>query len=298
MSALSTELSERHEVEAEAMSPEQLQSLLTFMVVLTTVSFLLVFVMVAALVVFMCFTRPNRRGCQCSAHGKMEAGDLRNLQTRQTNNNTVLIRGNTVPGQFLGQIMTSGPPVVVAGPKLAPVNPAKMKHGLVTTQTGQLVTAEVPELRQGAAGSIGRVQGAVSVNRVQGTAVCSLPSVAQGAGDGSNAPRRVQGAAECSTLPSRVQVNPGYCPSPEPSEQMEGTDMASEPIYEEIGAVVTCPESSSKVLDHQKVVAASANNNNNNNGTDKSGSSVEYWHITAKEIVKFRPCTETFIERP
>ena len=53
MSALSTELSERHEVEAEAMSPEQLQSLLTFMVVLTTVSFLLVFVMVAALVVFM-----------------------------------------------------------------------------------------------------------------------------------------------------------------------------------------------------------------------------------------------------
>ena len=53
MSALSTELSERHEVEAEAMSLEQLQSLLTFMVVLTTVSFLLVFVMVAALVVFM-----------------------------------------------------------------------------------------------------------------------------------------------------------------------------------------------------------------------------------------------------
>ena len=24
---------------------------------------------------------------------------------------------------------------------------------------------------------------------------------------------------------------------------------------------------------------------------------VEYWQITAKEVVKFRPCTETFIHR-
>ena len=24
---------------------------------------------------------------------------------------------------------------------------------------------------------------------------------------------------------------------------------------------------------------------------------IEYWQITAKEVVKFRPCTETFIQR-
>jgi len=272
MSALSMELSSKQEVQVEAMSPEQLQHLLTFMIVLTTVSFLLVFVMVAALVIFMCFARPrSSRGCQCSAHGKMETGDL---QTRhptsfsRTNNNTVLIGGNTVPGQFLGQIMTIGPPAgsvqVTAGPKLTPIPPPKMNHG-------QLVAAEVPDyLGQGLG-----PQGAVL-----GPSVCSVPS------------RVLQGAAQVN---SRVQVNPGYCPE---TETDCSPDITSEPIYEEIGAVVTCPESNSKVLDHQKVADLSASAARSDNGPDKSGSSVEYWHITAKEIVKFRPCTETFIERP
>jgi len=32
----------------------------------------------------------------------------------------------------------------------------------------------------------------------------------------------------------------------------------------------------------------------NNSGKKKE---IEYWQITAKEVVRFRPCTETFIQR-
>lgn len=63
----------------------------------------------------------------------------------------------------------------------------------------------------------------------------------------------------------------------------------SEPIYAEIKGkeanqeVKSNSEDSSKQGEHQEVPV--------------NKKEIEYWQITAKEVVKFRPCTETFIVR-
>ena len=64
----------------------------------------------------------------------------------------------------------------------------------------------------------------------------------------------------------------------------------SEPIYAEIKGkeanqeeVKSNSEDSSKHGEHQEVPV--------------NKKEIEYWQITAKEVVKFRPCTETFIVR-
>ena len=66
-------------------------------------------------------------------------------------------------------------------------------------------------------------------------------------------------------------------------------DQDTEPIYAEIA---------SKKIDKSEVESQK-----NQSGLEKQHKNtkgkkeIEYWQITAKEVVKFRPCTETFIVR-
>ena len=68
-------------------------------------------------------------------------------------------------------------------------------------------------------------------------------------------------------------------------------DQDSEPIYAEI---------TSKKTDKSEV---ESKQNQSSQGLEKhlqntkGKKEIEYWQITAKEVVKFRPCTETFIVR-
>ena len=62
-----------------------------------------------------------------------------------------------------------------------------------------------------------------------------------------------------------------------------------EPIYTEIK-----PKPLANVEEKEEKVPEDEDTAVSNSGRKKE---VEYWQITAKEVVKFRPCTETFIQR-
>ena len=61
----------------------------------------------------------------------------------------------------------------------------------------------------------------------------------------------------------------------------------TEPIYAEI---------TSKKIDNSEVESKQSDLEKQPENT-KGKKEIEYWQITAKEVVKFRPCTETFIVR-
>ena len=65
--------------------------------------------------------------------------------------------------------------------------------------------------------------------------------------------------------------------------------MDEEPIYTEIK-----PKLLANVEEKEEKVPEEEDTAVSNSGRKKE---VEYWQITAKEVVKFRPCTETFIQR-
>ena len=62
-----------------------------------------------------------------------------------------------------------------------------------------------------------------------------------------------------------------------------------EPIYAEI-------KPSQGLIKLEKILKPEQESENPGGGGGKK-KEVEYWQITAKEVVKFRPCTETFIQR-
>ena len=64
-------------------------------------------------------------------------------------------------------------------------------------------------------------------------------------------------------------------------------DQETEPIYAEI---------TSKKIDNSEVESKQSVLEKQPKNT-KGKKEIEYWQITAKEVVKFRPCTETFIVR-
>ena len=64
-------------------------------------------------------------------------------------------------------------------------------------------------------------------------------------------------------------------------------DQETEPIYAEI---------TSKKIDKSEVESKQSDPEKQLKNT-KGKKEIEYWQITAKEVVKFRPCTETFIVR-
>ena len=87
----------------------------------------------------------------------------------------------------------------------------------------------------------------------------------------------------------------GRTGSLEPDMELESTAAQDEPIYTEIkpraeGEVGSSNFQIDKIplADEEEGLAL------NNFGKKKE---IEYWQITAKEVVKFRPCTETFIQR-
>ena len=61
---------------------------------------------------------------------------------------------------------------------------------------------------------------------------------------------------------------------------------AEEPVYAEI------KPRGEKVAEEEEVEVDELAETNSGNKKE-----IEYWQITAKEVVKFRPCTETFIQR-
>ena len=67
-------------------------------------------------------------------------------------------------------------------------------------------------------------------------------------------------------------------------------EAAEEPIYSEIK-----PNLESKT--QEKILKPEQESENPGGGGGGKKKEVEYWQITAKEVVKFRPCTETFIQR-
>lgn len=86
------------------------------------------------------------------------------------------------------------------------------------------------------------------------------------------------------TVPfNHTQTYPGHSLREE-LEKKPNTEEAEEPIYQEIKPK---PEEKTEVEE-------AAVQQQQQPGRKKE---IEYWQITAKEVVKFRPCTETFIKR-
>lgn len=114
-----------------------------------------------------------------------------------------------------------------------------------------------------------------------------------------------------SGIPSTKQLHPhNQADKPADSSQEQNTNTTEDPIYQEIGMAVV----KEKINNNNDNTTANANSvkqsalpdeEQNNPESDsglnagKSGlkKEIEYWQITAKEVVKFRPCTETFIHR-
>ena len=80
---------------------------------------------------------------------------------------------------------------------------------------------------------------------------------------------------------------------PQPKEEVGPPQPDEEPIYQEIKPKSEKEEVADTTAEEaERVVRKKAEA-----GRRKKSKEVEYWQITAKEIVKFRPCTETFINR-
>ena len=85
-------------------------------------------------------------------------------------------------------------------------------------------------------------------------------------------------------------------------EQIESggsQEATEEPIYAEIK-----PANQGEIKPSQgeikleKILKAEQESENpSGGGLGGKKKEIEYWQITAKEVVKFRPCTETFIQR-
>ena len=128
---------------------------------------------------------------------------------------------------------------------------------------------------------------------------CSLPGPLGGRGF---APR---GAPDlrAPAVSSSVIVNPlppSYNLQPRQNnsqkvEELEKSPAVEEPIYMEIKPKIDKEE---EMEEKQEKMQEKVRNCLEEVGV-KGGrrKEVEYWQITAKEVVKFRPCTETFINR-
>lgn len=81
--------------------------------------------------------------------------------------------------------------------------------------------------------------------------------------------------------------------NPKDGDQIDAKPNPEEPIYQEIK-----PRSEKKEVKEEGTKEVEVRNKLEEvpaqTGRKKE---VEYWQITAKEVVKFRPCTETFINR-
>ena len=85
------------------------------------------------------------------------------------------------------------------------------------------------------------------------------------------------------------QKNPDQTPS--------STETATDPIYAEIKIKDVEPNSSESIKSNSETVSKQQNRKSEHQETTSNKKEIEYWQITAKEVVKFRPCTETFIVR-
>ena len=88
------------------------------------------------------------------------------------------------------------------------------------------------------------------------------------------------------------------------ADSEEELNTSSDPIYQEIGMAVkhkinNNDKSTNEKEEHELEDSSVGSNNLTGQNPGKTGQKkeIEYWQITAKEVVKFRPCTETFINR-
>jgi len=75
----------------------------------------------------------------------------------------------------------------------------------------------------------------------------------------------------------------------------QNTNSSEDPIYQEIG--VGKKEKINNDPTNENEEENLSNESEANTGKVGQKKEIEYWQITAKEVVKFRPCTETFINR-
>jgi len=102
--------------------------------------------------------------------------------------------------------------------------------------------------------------------------------------------RYIQGSVIVNPLPPSAAQAPEPEPLAKQEEPVAQDSVVDEPIYAEIKPKMeeACKE---EVTDS---VTKEDEGKSSRKGKKKE---VEYWQITAKEVVKFRPCTETFIHR-
>ena len=81
-------------------------------------------------------------------------------------------------------------------------------------------------------------------------------------------------------------------------QTLSSAETATDPIYAEIKIkdVKDEPNSRESIKSNSETVSKQ-NRKSEHQETTSNKKEIEYWQITAKEVVKFRPCTETFIVR-
>ncbi len=78
----------------------------------------------------------------------------------------------------------------------------------------------------------------------------------------------------------------------------QNTNSSEDPIYQEIGVGKKEKiNNNDPTNEYEKDEENVSNESEANTGKVGQKKEIEYWQITAKEVVKFRPCTETFINR-
>jgi len=265
---LSSSLMARRELVAEqqqqVISDEQIRQLLIFMGTITVISFVLVIALITVFIAFIWYSRSRLQGCACH-RGVKKQGD-KELE----------LEGGSALRHAPHPLQPPDHHTV----KMFAVEPGQFqlkrshKNVIVNPLPGTLLHHQPLTGGRGGTGSSSRTDLVAPINQ----------SVAGGAG----------GVREVDELD---QIESG------------GSQQATEePIYAEINFKPSLGEikpNQGEIKPNQgeikleKILKAEQESENPPGGGIGGGKKkeIEYWQITAKEVVKFRPCTETFIQR-
>jgi len=317
---------------ADGMSTDEMRQLLILMGTITVISFVLVVSVVTILIAFIWYTRRRLNNidcCSCSkgrTHQLVESGRAGLLveaghrghtgpliQSGQLHEKTIVspylnncmllqpksqLRGLTpapctgssaaaVTGGVVGPVMGGGshPPLGVSlgAPRLVPVRtPAGQ-------QCNSVIVNPLPpsnKIGSNSFGSNGFLPGSKTSNF--GPVIYggrhTKSSIGQHPADDLEMPRSDYSAGEVEEEPIYQEIK---LHNEKDDHGPVGNIQPQTTMAEHTGKLT----SSSAATNAESAVAATGHN------PTTTKKEIEYWQITAKEVVKFRPCTETFINR-
>jgi len=291
--------------QVERMSVEEMKDLLIMMGTITVISFILVVSIVTILAAFVWYSRRRLSGVKCTCNVKQTAADdqwscMEEARQHYQQQNIPVIKDVIHAGYVYpvgGSAAGYTNPVMPLYPSSCNSYPPSLASYPVSNGAGRLMEPDCWSQEDGGG----------SVTRGSMRSRIVVPSPPSLLGGGNNVivnplpPLPLQETTMPGDNTTTIIINHN-------KDETDGNnrnvvinqvndDTNVDPIYQEIGAATK-----QKVVhenDENPPKEESSEEDANTNTVAKNGQKkeVEYWQITAKEVVKFRPCTETFIRR-